>query len=85
MKNKLSERLVMSKNKMNYLVPIYLGINVIFSIFSLNIFLIKKHLPSISNNLQFMATFRREKSYRYYAYIIIDNTDGILLSLSAGK
>lgn len=28
-KNKISERLVMAKNKMNYLVPIYLQIKVL--------------------------------------------------------
>lgn len=29
-KNKIVERLVMAKNKMNYLVPIYLQIKVLF-------------------------------------------------------
>lgn len=32
-----------------------------------------------------MSTFRREKTYKSLAYMIIDNKDGLILNISSGR
>ena len=36
------------------------------------------------NNLQFMATLKIEKIYKISAFLIIDQTDGIVQNISSG-
>ena len=81
-----SERLVMAKTKTNYVIPLYLNIKVklLLSKGLLVIFMIFQHIPSIMNNLQFMATMKIEKIYKISAFMIIDQNEGIVQNISSG-
>lgn len=81
----MSERMIVAKTKTNYVVPFFINIFVNNKLLVLNnLTLIFKHVPSIVNNLQFMATFKLEKIYKVVAYIVIDHQDGVVLNISSG-